>query len=297
MGKIRVKTLGDEELEKEQKNEAKKRKEAKKTAKAPGMKGVNEQSEGTRLPDELGKERIVAVGPSEEELETLEVKEKEEAKAEEQIAPTPSVGQKKQKQEKPKKAFHSTAYQSLSDLVDKNKTFSLSEGLELLEKLQRKKFDETVELHVNTLATGISGNVLLPNGTGKKTRVTVANDGLIAEIEKGIINFDILVAQPTMMPKLARVAKILGPRGLMPNPKNGTITDKPEEVAKKYEGGQVNFKTEAKAPIIHLTVGKMSFGKEKLSQNIEALIDAIKKTNIRNVTLKSTMSPGIKIRV
>ena len=100
-----------------------------------------------------------------------------------------------------------------------------------------------------------------------------------------------------MMVKLAKVAKILGPRGLMPNPKNGTIAAKPEEVAKKFEGGQLNYKTEAKAPIIHLTVGKMSFGPEKLTENIEAFIAAIKKPNIVNVTLKSTMSPGLKIRI
>lgn len=99
------------------------------------------------------------------------------------------------------------------------------------------------------------------------------------------------------MPKLGRVAKVLGPRGLMPNPKNGTISEKPEEVAKKYEGGQINFKTEAKSPIMHLTVGKMSFGKEKLTQNVESLISAIKKSNIINATLKSTMSPGIKLKI
>jgi large subunit ribosomal protein L1 len=137
----------------------------------------------------------------------------------------------------------------------------------------------------------------LPNGTGKKTKVAIADDALIAEVEKGVISFDILVATPSMMPKLAKVAKVLGPKGLMPNPKNGTITDKPEEVAKKYEGGQVNFKTETKTPIIHLTVGKMSFGHEKLTENINALITAVKKSNIVNATLKSTMSPGIKLKV
>src|SRR4030043_1639869 len=83
----------------------------------------------------------------------------------------------------------------------------------------------------------------------------------------------------------------------MPNPKNGTITEKPEELVKKYEGGQINFKTEGKNPLLHLTVGKISFGNEKLSENIEEMVKAIKKSNIVNATLKSTMSPGIKIRV
>ncbi len=276
MGKIRIKAFGDETLEQQQKEEEKKRKEAKKTAKAPGMKGG---------------ERVVAVGPSEEELEALDKKEeetKEEAVEEKKVKKQP---QRKQKE------FHSQKYQSLAGLLDKAKTYPLGEALDILEKLQRKSFDETVELHLNTKSAGISGNITLPNGTGKKTRVAIADDNLIAEIEKGIINFDILVAVPAMMPKLAKVAKVLGPRGLMPNPKNGTITEKPEDVAKKYEGGQVNFKTESKSPIMHLTVGKMSFGKEKLTQNIDALIAAVKKSNIIDATLKSTMSPGIKIKI
>lgn len=275
MGKIRVTALGNEELEKKQKNEAKKRHEAKKTTKAPGMKGG---------------ERVVSVGPTEEELQALEEKEhKEEVKVEEK--------KEKKQSKKLKKNPHSSKYNSLLEGLDRSKVYDLNEALEVLEKLQRNKFDETVELHVNTLATGISGNLTLPHGTGKKTKVAIADDKLIADVEKGIINFDVLVAEPQMMVKLARVAKFLGPRGLMPNPKNGTISSNPAELVKKYEAGQVNFKTETKAPIIHLTVGKMSFGEKKLSDNVKALISAIKKQNIVNATLKSTMSPGIKIKI
>ena len=100
-----------------------------------------------------------------------------------------------------------------------------------------------------------------------------------------------------MMPKLAKVAKVLGPKGLMPNPKNGTITAKPEEVVKKFEGGQISFKTEAKAPLIHMTVGKFSFGDKKLTDNITAAVGAIKIENIAKITLKSTMSPGIRVQI
>ncbi len=272
MGKIRVKTLGDEELEKEQKEKTEKRHESKKTAKAPGMKGG---------------ERVVAVGPTEEELEALE--QKEETKAEPK--------KDKVKTKKDNNEPHSKKYFGIVAIVDRTKNYALAEALELLEKLQRGKFDETVELHVNTVTSGISGNITLPHGTGKKTRVAIADDNLIAEIEKGKIDFDILVASPSQMAKLAKVAKVLGPKGLMPNPKNGTISEKPEDLAKKYEGGQVNFKTEAKTPIIHLTVGKMSFGAKKLSENVESLLSAIKKVNIVNATLKSTMSPGIKLKI
>jgi large subunit ribosomal protein L1 len=268
MGKIRVKTFGDEEQEKKELEKKKQKKEAKKAEKALEVKV-----------------EVSQVPVLDDTSETKDVKTKEEPKKE------------KVKVKKEQKAFRSEKYDELVKLVDRTKNYSLTEGLELLEKLQRKSFDETVELHLNTVSTGISGNVLLPNGTGKTTKVAVADDKLIQDIEKGIIDFDILVAEPSMMPKLARVAKILGPRGLMPNPKNGTITEKSEEVAKKYEGGQVNYKTEAKAPLMHLTVGKVSFGPTKLSQNIETYISAVKKQNIVSATLKSTMSPGIKIKV
>jgi large subunit ribosomal protein L1 len=99
------------------------------------------------------------------------------------------------------------------------------------------------------------------------------------------------------MPRLARVARVLGPRGLMPNPKNGTVTPKPDEAAKKFTGGQVNYKTEAKFPILHLVVGKVSFGDAKLEENIKVAIKTVSTKNIRNITLKSTMSPGIKVDI
>jgi len=269
MGKIRVKAFGDEELEQKQREEEQKRKEAKIAA---------------------AKGEAVVVEAKEEE----EVVEATETVAEE--APKAEVKKIKKISDK-KGAFHSEKYEKLAEGVDKLKIYTLKDALELLEKLQRKSFDETVELHINTISTGISGQITLPHGTGKTTRVAIADEKLIADVEKGIINFDVLVAEPMMMAKLARVAKVLGPRGLMPNPKNGTITPKPEEVAKKYAGGQMNFKTEAKAPIMHLTVGKVSFGPAKLTENIDALIVVIKKANIVNVTLKSTMSPGLKIKI
>ena len=181
--------------------------------------------------------------------------------------------------------------------VDRTKTYPLPDALTLLPKIKLSKLDETVELHINTLQTGLSGQMKLPHGTGKTTKVKIVDDALLAEIESGKISFDILVATPDMMPRLAKAAKILGPRGLMPNPKTGTITDKPEEVVKKYEGGVMNFRTELKAPIIHLTVGKLSFGSDKLSENIQTALSAVKKENIRTAVLKSTMSPGIKLQV
>jgi len=276
MGKIRVKTLGIEEAEEKQKKELKKRQEKKKTAKAPGLKGG---------------ERIVSVGPTEEELAKLEVSKE-----------TKVSGVSKAKEETRKKILRpeqgrSKRYQVSAKLVDKTKIYTLFEALNLLERARFAKFDETVELHINTTQKGINVNTNLPYGTGKKIRVAIADEKIIENVAKGKIDFDVLLASPTIMPKLARVAKFLGPRGLMPNPKNHTITANPQELAKKYDAGQVTLKTESKAPIMHVAVGKLSFGEKKLRENIQAVFIAVKPENIKNVTLKSTMSPGIKFKL
>lgn len=280
MGKIRVKTLGDESLEAEQKKEAKKRKEAKKIAKAPEIEGSGQ---------------TVAVEPSEEKLANIKVEKVEKVVKEEP---------KKEKKAKfAKKRARSKSYQAVTEMVDKTKTYPLSEALALLPKLKRAKFDETVELHINTTEAGIAGEVTLPHGSGKQVRVAIADpstssgqvEELLKKIEAGNIDFDVLLATPAAMPKLAKVAKVLGPRGLMPNPKNGTITQNPESAAKKYQSGLVRFKTEAKLPVLHFAVGKVSFGDKKLTENILTVFSALPKIKVKNVTLKSTMSPGIKV--
>lgn len=281
MGKIKIRTIGTE-LEEQEKKAAKKKRKEKKAVHVPGMKGG---------------ERVVAVGPTEEELAKLE------EKKEETLEPL----KKKKSQKLAKKKERSKRYQALAKLVDRNKTYDLSEGLELLEKMSRplrdpaaagkRNRDETVELHINTLSPGISVNANLPHGTHKKTRVAIASEELIAEIEKGKIDFDVLLANPSMMPKLAKVAKVLGPKGLMPNPKAGTIATDPQSLARKFEGGQMRIKTEAKAPIIHVSVGKVSFGPKKLSDNINAVVEAIKKENIKKMVVKSTQSPSLKLNI
>jgi large subunit ribosomal protein L1 len=282
MGKIRVKTIGDEELEKKDLKKAQARAEAKK---------AREEAEARHAAE---------AGQTEEK--------KEESKAETAHTEDPKAEKEVKKDKKNyKKAgvkkTKSTSYQKVEALLDKNKKYKLADALPLLEKLKRAKFDETVELHINTIEKGISGSITLPHGTGKAIRVVIANaaadpktvDELIKKIESGKIDFDVLVATPDTMSKLAKVARVLGPRGLMPNPKNGTVTPKPDEIAKKFAGGQFNFKTEAKFPILHLAVGKLSFGDKKLSENITTAVRAVKAKNIRSMTLKSTMSPGIQI--
>ena len=274
MGKVKVRTLGDESLEKKQKEISKQKAFEKKLVK--GGKGG---------------ERVVSVGPTEAEIAKIQLPKEEAVEVKTEIKKTKKVSKKA------KKAPHSKSYQKAFATLDRSKEYKLTDALNQLEKLQRSKFDETVELHINTIEMGVSGNIILPHGTGKTIRVAIADDHLLAKVAAGKIDFDILLAEPVMMPKLARVAKILGPKGLMPNPKNGTLVKDPEKAAEGFKKGQINFRTELKAPIMHLIVGKMSFGATKLAENITALIGAIKKEKIRNVTLKSTMSPGIKLEL
>jgi len=293
MGKIRVKTLGDETQEKEEKKVALRKaqgKQQRKEAKAAGKKSSTEESV---IASET-KQSFDSVKQSQtDEIATSQVPRDDKTEKDTKKA--------KKKFDKNKKV-RSDRYSSLKTQVEVKKVYPLSEALDLLAVLQTTKFDETVELHINTLE-GISGNLTLPHGTGKKVRVMIANaskdpkalDELIKTVESGKIEFDVLVATPDSMPKLARVAKFLGPRGLMPNPKAGTVTAKPEDVAEKFAGGQMNYKTEAKAPILHMVVGKVSFGKDKLTDNIKTVFATLPSAKLLNVTLKSTMSPGIKI--
>lgn len=278
MGKIRVKVLGDEQQEQEELQKAREKREQKKAAKAAD-KGV------------------ASVGVSEEELMAQEPTTETQTETTEVSEPEGKEGKKTKKAKFAKKKAKSKRYASNASQVDKNTTYPLDKSIELLKSLQFSKFDETVELHVNVKEKGVSGQVDLPHGTGKQRKIKIADEAVIEAIEKGQIDFDVLVATPSVMPKLAKVARILGPRGLMPNPKAGTVTDNPEQAVEKLAGGQMSFKTEAGAPVIHMTVGKVSFEGGKLKDNITAAVKAIGVARIDKVTLKSTMSPAIRLNV
>lgn len=288
MGKIRIKTIGDEEAEK---------KDIKKVQARLAAKKAREEAEAKRAGvDET-------TGSEENKIKVTDTVNDDTEVQKKEVIVTETVKQKTDYKKSTSKKHKSSSYQKVAQLIDKNKKYKLSEALPLLEKMKRASFDETVELHINTIEKGISGSLVLPHGSGKTVRVTIANasvdpknvEDLIKKIESGKIDFDVLVATPDTMPKLAKVARVLGPRGLMPNPKNGTVTTKPEEIAKKFEGGHSNFKTESKFPIIHLAVGKISFGDKKLTDNITTAVKTIKSKNIRSMTLKSTLSPGMKL--
>lgn len=276
MGKIRVKTLGDESQEREQKEKAKLRRDEKKAKKG--------KVEGVGL---KGGERIAVV-------EGVELPETATAEGE-----TPKEAKKARKA---KVRVRSKRYQELRSLVDATKSYPLKNAIELVKKTAKTGFDGSVQMHINintlTLPKDkktLSGMVTLPHGTGKKRVVVVADDELLERVSKGKIDFDVLVAHPSMMPKLAKVAKILGPRGLMPNPKAGTVNADPQKRAKELEGGEMQWKTEADQPIIHQVVGKASFEEKALEENIRALTKAVGTGKIAKLTLNATMGPGIKV--
>lgn len=292
MGKIKVSTLGGE-LEEEMREKRKVQREEKKKRESAGKK-----TEKVHISGMKGGQRVKSVGAqSEEELDKM-------AKLTEEVDKDQAEGihtdEKKESKKKKKVKVRSTRYKEAVMKVEPGKLYPISEALELLRKVTLTKFDSSVELHINTSEKGLRGQIQLPHGTGKKVRVTIADsetiDKIVESVGNGKIDFDALVAHPSVMGKLAKVAKFLGPKGLMPNPKNGTISPTPEKVAKKLEGGEITWKTEPDFPIIHQVIGKMSFKDKQLEENYSSFTKSIGAEKIKNITLKSTMSPGIKVK-
>ena len=215
----------------------------------------------------------------------------------------PEETEKKKVKKEKKARIRGKKYSHMSSLVDRSKLYPTAEAVALVKKTSFTKFDGTVELHINLnpLTLGdkkdLRGSVTLPHGTGKEVKVAIADDKILDEVTAGKINFDILVAHPSMMPKLAKVARILGPKGLMPNPKNGTVTPDPDKRAKELSHGQVNFKTEPDQPLIHMIVGKVSFEDKKLVDNIAAVIEAVGSGKVAKATIAATKGPGIKLKI
>ena len=218
-------------------------------------------------------------------------------------------------------------YVDSKKLVDRTKLYESSEALALCCQTAKAKFDETVELHVRLGVDSrhadqqVRGAVVLPNGTGKNVRVVAIAKGdaakaaeeagammvgdadLVAKIQnEGFIDFDVLVTTPDMMGLVGRLGKILGPRGLMPNPKAGTVTPDVGRAVTEAKAGKIEYRLD-KANIIHVPIGKASFGPEKLEENLKVVMDAIVKAKpaaakglyIRSATVASTMGPGIKL--
>ena len=222
---------------------------------------------------------------------------------------------------------HGKKYNESAKLIDRATFYEIEDAVALTKKAATAKFDETVEVHIRTGCDGrhaeqqIRGAVVLPNGTGKTVKVLVfakgdkvaeaeaagadyvGGDELIPKIQNdGWLDFDVVVATPDMMGVVGRLGKVLGPKGLMPNPKAGTVTMDVTKAVKDIKAGKIEYRLD-KANIIHCPIGKVSFTEEQLMENFDALVGAIVKAKpstlkgqyIKSLTLSSTMGPGVKV--
>lgn len=275
MGKKRITFLGEKETKEKGKRKAKGKEKPKavKTGKQHG--------------------RIADVGL--QALEEAEVIKAREEKLAQELKEKAQAGAEEETKAKPKKKkIRGKNYQAALKKVDREKLYPLSEAIKLLKKTSITQFDGSVDIHLNTLKTGLKGQIEFPFKTGKTLKIAIADDKLLAKLAKGKIDFTLLISPPAMMPKLAKYAKLLGPKGLMPNPKADTISEKPEAKAKEL-AKKITFRTEAKAPLIHLTIGKVNDQPKHLKANFITLIKAVGPKNIRKAILAPTMGPGIKV--
>ncbi|SFV74667.1 LSU ribosomal protein L1p (L10Ae) [hydrothermal vent metagenome] len=222
----------------------------------------------------------------------------------------------------------SKRYKQLLEKFDKNKAYSVDEAVKTVKDLQSAKFDETVEIAMNLNVDPrhadqmVRGAIVLPHGTGKNVRVAVfakgakadeakaagadivGTDDLVSSIKDGVFDFDVVVAAPDCMGLVGQIGRILGPKGLMPNPKTGTVTPDVAKAVNNLKGGQVNFRVDKKGNI-HAGIGKASFDAEKLEENLRTFVVAINKQKpasakgryIKNAAISLTMSPAVKLDV
>jgi large subunit ribosomal protein L1 len=225
-------------------------------------------------------------------------------------------------------AAHGKRYQDLAKLVDRTRTYAPAEAVALAKETATVKFDPTVEAHLRLGVDPrhadqmVRGTVVLPHGTGKVVRVAVFAQGekaqealragadevgaedLVKKIEAGWLEFDVAIATPDTMGQVGRLGRILGRRGLMPNPKAGTVTFDIERAVREVKGGRVEFKVD-KGAIVHVPVGKASFDEKQLLENLAMLVDAVnrakpsgaKGTYLRTLTVAATMGPGIRVDI
>ena len=265
---------------------------------------------------------------SKKHLEEVQAEEERQARKEERKA-LEAAGEKPKGAApvtRPRIERRSRKYQEAAKLVEKGKVYSLKEAMELAIKSSPVKFDASVEVHARLgvdprqADQNIRTTLVLPNGNGKTVRVAVfapadvckvakaagadiaEDEEFLKQLEKGTIDFDVLISTPQYMPKLGKFARLLGPKGLMPNPKAGTVTMDVEKAAKEAKAGKVEYRVD-KQSIVHIGVGKVSFGVDKLLENANAFFDSLKAqkpsslkgTYVKTVFITTTMGPSIQI--
>lgn len=209
----------------------------------------------------------------------------------------------KKSQKSPKKLkIRSKNYQNARKLVDRIKLYNISDALDLAKKTSYVKFNASIELHIKlnyekNKPTNLRGLLQLPHSTGKVPKLGVISDELIEKIShEKKTDFDILITKPEFMPKIARLARILGPQGKMPNPKTGTVSANPQKTIEEIKKGRVEYKTD-NGGIIHMIIGKVKDDNNNLLDNFRAIISAVPTSKLQSITVCATMGPGIKVSI
>ncbi|HSX08328.1 MAG TPA: 50S ribosomal protein L1 [Candidatus Saccharimonadales bacterium] len=282
------------------------------------------ETEAAEAPAEDKTEKTAKAGKrsakSLKEAEEKQAKEERKASAsddEEAAKPKQPIKPTRSRLERQGKKFREAA-----KLVEKDKTYTLAEAIALAAKTSPVKFDASVEMHINLNVDprhadqNIRDNLVLPAGTGKNVRVAVLSDDkvdgadvsgvdtILKALDKGTINFDILIATPAQMPKLGKYARVLGPRGLMPNPKSGTVTNDVAKAVQEAKAGRVEYRVDSTG-IVHIAIGKVSFSADKLLENARAVLASlrsnkpasVKSAYVKAMYLTTTMGPSITIAI
>lgn len=288
----------------------------------------DQEVQATEVAEETPAEEVKTAKAGKRSAKALEEADEKQAKEDRKAAKAEADAEEA---EKPKQHANPTRsrlqrqgknFRKAAEQIEKDKAYTLATALELAVKTNPVKFDASVEMHINLgvdprhADQNIRDNLVLPAGTGKNVRVAVFDDAavdnadisgvetILKDLDKGVINFDILIATPQQMAKLGKYARILGPRGLMPNPKSGTVTTDVNKAVAEAKAGRVEYRVDSTG-IVHVAIGKVSFGAKKLEDNARALLASIKgnkpasvKGNyVKAIHLATTMGPSITVEV
>jgi len=206
---------------------------------------------------------------------------------------------KAKKEKKSSKPRRGKKYLALREKIE-DKLYTLDEAIDKVVETASSKFDSTIEFHTKLNVSGIRGMVVLPSGATKEKKVLEVTESNIADIaakaKAGKFDFDMLITKPEMMPKIAPLAKILGPKGLMPTPKSGTVVEDTKAAMEEIKSGKVEYKQDDQKNI-HLAIGKASWGKEKIKENAQVVIKILPKNKVASIHLTSTMGPSVKVEL
>lgn len=287
---------GKEAYEKKRQERARKEAE-KKSVQAAGPDSANLASKRASLAEDAESRRAKPSGKA-EKIHIAGLKGGQRIKTiEAEVLSSDAEVKAKEAKKTKKEKVRSKKYQEAKKKIDKTKTYSLSDAIRLAKETSYSSFDGSIELHLVVKKVGTSANVTLPHQAGRVKKIEIADDATVEKLKKGKIDFDVLLATPEMMPKLVPYARILGPKGLMPNPKSGTIISDSKK-ANKFSASAITLKTEKEAPLIHTVVGKVSQKDEELLANSQAILKALGgEKQILKAFAKASMGPSVKVSI